>query len=70
MLPFRCPASSVAFHAGATVEALKSDALSPPGPRPEHVDAGLKAFLAETAARASGRDAGDDQAEPPHHHDP
>ena len=52
MLPLRFQVQSVAFHAGATVEALKSGTLSPPsGPRPEHDYAGLQALLAETATR-------------------
>ena len=51
MLPFRFQVQSVVFHAGATVEALKSGTLSPAGARPEHDYAGLQALLAETAAR-------------------
>ncbi|MDX7952666.1 DUF1993 domain-containing protein [Lichenihabitans sp. Uapishka_5] len=50
MLPFRFQVQSVAFHAGATVAALKSGTLSPPKDRPNHDYAGLQALLADTAA--------------------
>ena len=50
MLPFRFQVMQIAFHATATLAALKSGAMSPPGPRPSPDYAGLQALIAEAAA--------------------
>ncbi len=59
MLPFRFQVQSVVFHATATVAALESGAISPPGQRPSPDYAGLQALVAEarTALRALTREA-------------
>lgn len=50
MQPFRFQVMQVCFHATATVAALKSGAMSPPGQRPSPDYPGLQAMVAETLA--------------------
>ncbi|MCW6511971.1 DUF1993 domain-containing protein [Lichenifustis flavocetrariae] len=50
MLPFRFQVMQVAFHATATIAALKSGSMSPPGARPSPDYAGLQALIAEARA--------------------
>lgn len=49
MLPFRFQVMQVAFHATATVDAIKSGTMSPPGQRPRPDYAGLQALVAEAS---------------------
>ena len=48
MQPFRFQVQQVAFHSTASIEAVKTGAMSPPGPRPSPDYAGLQALIAES----------------------
>jgi uncharacterized protein len=56
MQPFRFQVMQVAFHATATVAALKTGAMSPPGQRPSPDYAGLQALIAEAATSLRAED--------------
>lgn len=56
MQPFRFQVQQVAFHATATVAALKSGTMTPPGPRPSPDYAGLQALIREASQSLRAED--------------